>query len=555
MSLLPGLKNLVHSQKCIVLSLIIFLLFTLHLSLLTTPAFAAHTPNPVAGEPNPRPCENPLYTNQLTKVVLEPKEHIFKASGNDGDKVTLSQSFEFEVDFSQLAAIFAPPNSNYLEGKFQDNDHRTANLLALESNQFNQFHGPGQKAAPQVMTDQLRKEYVEYVYYHPHLPEASAIYSDVEGGGNRRIYDLVREFGLPKAPSPRTQDWLQGWGRYWEKVPTAVNEFYLGILAFSAVTGPQQGTCDRNLRRLYFVLPEYLRTTGIANQLNQVIVPQAAQSSTAKFIDNNLRSAVTNTKAALAKIIEACLKPFIDMPLAKVFGKVVKISLDWLSPIKPAYATSNPTGDRFGRIPEPCPKPIPNLPKDKEGLGPFCSLPERDPVTGDPQLRPGDNCQDVPSANKLDEGLLVKCTLIVTFQTTLLINGPGWDPCTPSDDGSYTCILTLKIYPLFYIPWLAPIWNNTTYSHKQDQDIGAVFNTPQKTGQPGAYTFFKPKSVDFKVFPDGKNLPSKEQGDAQAIKQRFFGAVDCNKEFVRDVALKPKALQQHLGIKAGCEAK
>ena len=50
-----------------------------------------------------------------------------------------------------------------------------------------------------------------------------------------------------------------------------------------------------------------------------------------------------------------------------------------------------------------------------------------------------------------------------------------------------------------------------------------------------------------------KSLPGKqiESGD-EDLKKRFIGATDCGKEIVRDLALKPKALQDSLGVKIDC---
>lgn len=527
------------------------------------------------GPPNPQPCENPLYTDKLTKVVLEPKEHTFVEIGREGDPKILQHTFEVEVDFSKLAAIFASPNSNYLESRFQDETHRKENILSLSSSLFNLFHGPGQKAAPIVITDDLKVKYVNYIYNHPHLPEASFTYTDIEGSGDpKTIYDLVNEFGLPDPPEgdeDRTQ-WLETWGRYWAKIPTAVNEFYTGIFIFPLVVGDAEleeinkGRCPgrEHERKIYFVLPDYFRTTSLGNQLNQLIVPNAAQSSEADFNDNNLLAKNKNPEGAFSKIIAACLKPLTNNPLSKALIKVIKISFNLTNPIKDAFAAVIPPPEK---LPEPCPAPIPILPNDKEGIGPFCSLPPFKPGTNDPQLKPGESCENVESPNKLDKGTLVKCTFLAQpFNSTRLIKKPedarkgGWDKCEEAGTNSsgqplYKCTLTIRVFPTFYIPWLAPIWNNTTYSDEADKI--AVFGEgktgkEQETGRPGVYTFFKPKSVDFEVFPEGKNLPSEEQGGAEEIRQRFFGAVDCNKEFTRDLALKPKALQEALGIEQIC---
>ena len=41
-------------------------------------------------------------------------------------------------------------------------------------------------------------------------------------------------------------------------------------------------------------------------------------------------------------------------------------------------------------------------------------------------------------------------------------------------------------------------------------------------------------------------------GSESTAKERFIGAVDCGKHYARDLALKPKALQEYLGIGAQC---
>ena len=575
MSLLPGLaKRLIVNGKW----LIVISLFSILLTLSTRSVFAAP-----GDPPNPQPCENGLFTDQLTKIVLEPKEYTFVREGKETDPpIHLEYTFTIDVDFSKLSAIFAPPNSDYLESRYQSEDHRQENILDLKSSDFNLFHGPGQKAAPKVMPDQLRVEYVNYVYNKPELAESANEYADINGQNPRTIYGLVASgdpnLQLPDLdpntanPTPPSWGgdkdvWQNGWAKYWEKIPTAVSEFYYGIFTFPLVVGAKdlelvkQGVCPKS-RRVYFVLPEYFRTTSIANQVNQLIVPKQAQSSGAKFVEENLEASANIPKTLLAKIIQTCLKPFLNNPISETLRKVVKISLNFVSPIKDAYAAILPP-EGWGEL---CPAPIPILPNKKEGTGPFCSFPPNDPIDGDPQLEAGESCQNVKSPNKLDDGTLVKCSFkSQKFVTELRIKNPGWDSCeqigTDPDTGEpiYKCQLTIRVFPTFFIPWLAPIWNNAAYSDKDDAiavfGAGKTGKSGQETGRPGVYSFFKPKSVDFAVFPQGNNLPSKEQGAADEIKQRFFGATDCNKEFSRDVALKPKALQETLGIKNKCEAK
>lgn len=551
MSLLPGFSKLAFS----------LFLVSSFLFLVTNPTFAQ------PATPDPKPCENTLYTDKLTKIVLEPQVQQLSATDLPGNPGEIQHTFTFHVDFSKLSAIFAQPNSDYPEGRFQDAAHRQTDILSLDQPSFNLFHGPGQKVAPKVMVDQLKQKYVKYISEKPQQAESGNLYFDISGQNPKTIFDLVSTFGEPNPPSlgGNREVWLTTWGQYWEKIPTAVSEFYYGIFTYAVIEGEkglklleEKGECPGKERRVFFVLPEYFRTASIANQLNNLVVPAAAQSSEEKFVDQNLLVQTANdTKNALAKFIQACLKPFKNLSLGSPLKKI--IGLDFLHIVKDVYAAAvapNP----FNIPPvEKCPKPIAPLPDDKEGSGPFCSVPEF--IYNTPNLNEGE-CQNVESPNKLDEGTNVKCTFQRNYQRAPLIGtekDPGvWDSCTPTNDGSgrYTCTLTVRVYPIFYIPWLAPIWNNTTYSDENDKE--AIFGDgktgkEQETGRPGVYTLFKPNSVDFTVFPEGKNLPSKEQGAADELKQRFLGAADDNKVFSRDRALKPCALQEYLGIEAACK--
>ena len=51
----------------------------------------------------------------------------------------------------------------------------------------------------------------------------------------------------------------------------------------------------------------------------------------------------------------------------------------------------------------------------------------------------------------------------------------------------------------------------------------------------------------------GANTGQVLAGNDGPQKERFIGAVDCSKHFVRDIALKPKVLQEHLGITTECD--
>src|SRR3989344_419750 len=91
-------------------------------------------------------------------------------------------------------------------------------------------------------------------------------------------------------------------------------------------------------RTVEFIVPDFGRTTLVADQLNQVIVPYAAQS----FRDHRVPEqgvGLGPPKNFLAKAVDFC-KKIITAPVNVVKGlqKVVKISLNFLSPVKTVYA-------------------------------------------------------------------------------------------------------------------------------------------------------------------------------------------------------------------------
>lgn len=519
--------------------------------------------------PSPKPCEDALLTDKVTKSVTTPIERTITKVGKTGTTVAIDEDFQIPIDFSALQAIFAGTNANYLDTE-QNSINRDTDLMSASMQNVNEFHGPAQKMAPLVMTDQLRQKYVGYVYEKPGLPEASNKYSDVNGKNPKTIYELVTDFGLPEPPSwDGDQDkWDKTWASYWDKMPTAVSEFFYGKLAF-AFAYPVQPCPKRFGRLIYFVMPEFYRTTSLTNQLNQLMVPSAAQSTIEKndkvnFFDSTIGSAAEKTRNLAADIISACLKPFIDSPLSKALQKAIKISLNFLNPVKNAYAAAisgNP-----GLPPGKCPTTIiPIQPNGKKGNAPFCSLPENAPLVandndanGGPQLdrAKGENCSDNSDPNKLDGGHNVVCTFVRHFHDAFMFGKTGsgvdgaFDSCTPPDkDGNQSCTVTVKLYPMFYIPWLGQVWNNTIYSDKGDFET-AVFGTEQETGRGGIYSFFKPNALDAVVFDKGKNLAA-QKDDSTQIKERYSGVFECARGYT-NVALSSKFLQEKKGISLGC---
>lgn len=587
MHLLPRLSlpapplSVVKCQLSVIIC--IAFLFTIHYSLFTRSAFAQSAPDP-------QPCQNAVGTDKLTDNYItdqfgsppEGMKFTVRASGQLGETVTVTgPTVTYTVDFSRLQAIFGANNANYLEGKYQDEAHRQARVMAFPSSDFNKYHGPGQKIAPKSMLDDLRVAYVNHVYNKPELAESADTFADIYGDNPKTIWDLVQDYGLPQPPSlgGDANAWLNGWGKYWPKIPTAYNEFYQGKLEFRSMPGRKfiektilGEICPLPLPRIItFVMPEFFRTTATSGQVNQVVVPKAAQPQEGNSL---ILGAAKGTKNALAQIVEKCLALATQNPVSKALRKVIKVTLDNLNPAKIAYAQEGACVNPEIRA--------------KIGGATFCALPQG-------QLQPGESCANVNSPNKLDQGNPnVICTFRINWSAQLTIGEidpgpvfgdearPGYfDSCSDNNgDGIYDCEVKVAVWPVFRIPWLAEIWNNTLYSDAAEGGI----DSQQVTGRPGVYTSFRPKGTEeqqtnqlitdinedwvndcfgstesalvcqtliYRLY--FKRLAGKTQTE-QGIgyDERFIGGTDCNKEFVRDVSLKPVALQKYLGVIPKC---
>ncbi|MDO8487140.1 MAG: hypothetical protein Q7S45_02530 [Candidatus Curtissbacteria bacterium] len=548
-------------------------------SIIATPLQAGHNlPGSPYKNPDPvrAPYGDPLFTTQLTKVTMKPIEKKLEGFGSNGryseaQQVTLAHTFDIPVNFAEVSAIFAKSNSDYLEGKFQDQDHQNQNLVNSNSQKFNEFFGPSQKLMPKIMTDELKVEYINYVKDHENLPEYKTKITDIEGKNSKTVSDLVSQFGIPDSSKIGSDTW----GKYWAKIPTAFSQPYSGFMVFRVVDGNKendqilkQGTCPDNenndSRMIDFVLPEYFRTAATANELNKIILPKAAQSAQKNFLKEAVSGVINN------------LSPFKDSAISKTLEKFLRRSFNNLNPVKIVYAQTSeeelPPELPPELLPyrEQCHAPTEFQLKDNPGSGPFYSLPELSVLipTHPPQLNPlvftkrknpqrtkdpvtGESCNNIDTPRKIDNGKFVNCTFKKIYERQLTIATPedaqalGWDYCTEGKDldgnpsGVSTCYLTVRVYPIFYVPWLSSIWNDTVYSDKNDP---AIISGAQETGRPGIFGLFTSQGTENFIFPDGKNLPSLEDG-SRDIKQRFIGAVDCNKEFIKNFALLPKALQ------------
>lgn len=457
---LPGILRLSFIVHCLSFIVLFFSLFTLTL---TSAAQAAEPPNP-------QPCQNAVFDetkltdNWLTKPGLD-------GAPSDGSPfITVSKPrvgipvfFRFEVDFSKLSALFGPANSNYLEGNFQGKDHKAANTSQLNPAGISKFHGTSQKAAPKAMLDPLKVETVRYIYEKNTLAESADIYTDFNGNDPKTIYDMRRIFGEPKPETQRgTNEWENGWGQYWDKIPTTYSEFYEGRIIFKYARGADiqrvinSEYCPPQLpRQITFIMPEFFRTTATTGQLNQVIVPKVAQSDHS----NDIVLARNNTTAGqgvLGKIISICSKFLKENPVSNALEKVISRLPKIFNPVSNVYAQEQ----------EGC---IRILTPGKEGQDPYCALPAG-------QLQPPrEHCSNQNDRFKQDtQNPNVVCTFYIVI--------PAEYPA-----GTY------GIWPVFRIPLICDLWNNALYSDEAEPVLGS--SCSQVTNRPGVYSWSTPRSV------------------------------------------------------------
>ena len=590
-----------------VLFVLLFLL-TVNYQLFTSAAEAA-------GPPDPQPCKNPeskpdelVHNYILNKdgkppIVIGGYDDI---TGTEGQVKDLpARNFSYNVDFSKLQSLFGATNSNYIESDVQNLNRRHANIIDLKSPDFNGLNGPIQKAQAKVVIDEQKVNYVTYVYNKPTLAESGNTYTDIKNQGNpKTIYDLVTEYGLPVPPQADATEeekelWLETWGKYWPKIPTSYSEFYKGEIFFHVVRGDKElerlkyteDECPRPIvPTINFVMPEFYRTTATSDPINRQIVPFAAQSYRFHEILNNTpgASASTDKTNFLQEFFAYCWK-LLSNP-TKTAQEIRKAVSQTIQNMIVADALALEKVDACFK----------QLDDGKKGRSPYCPL----PLTEIARLGSAVSCANKNDSLKLEkDNPNVVCTFTFsTGPTTYEINSLD-SACRNNGDGTFTCTPKIYIVPNFRIPWLAAIWNNTIYS---DENEGLLNNQEQETGRPGIYTFFTPQSVYQILFPGPKenarelvlkcfpdypnNTTPGDQNACQAIgygipctfdqsledfvecvsgkidkklpgeiydsedkKERFIGATDCNKIYVRDIALKPKALQEHLGIKNECK--
>ena len=226
-------------------------------------------------------------------------------------------------------------------------------------------------------------------------------------------------------------------------------------------------------------MPENFRATAISGQLNTLLVPKEAQSDhTNNLILNGYQASSNNNKSLLAKIWGGCLRFFKSNPISKALQKVIS-SLRLFDPPEVLAQTSDSTD------PNNC---IRVFKEGKEGQGPYCALPVG-------ELQQGERCTNQQDNFKLDkENPNVICTFRIVWERPLRFEaGPREDQFDYCDEDS--CTVYVSIWPVFRIPWLSELMNNSLYSDTPQNEPFIGSPASQREGRPGVFSFFTPRVV------------------------------------------------------------
>ncbi|MCR4324716.1 MAG: hypothetical protein NUV69_03435 [Candidatus Curtissbacteria bacterium] len=556
-----------------ILKLIIFIFL---LTLFSIPS-SASAQTPVA--PDPQPCAFPKDAKDLSEnpIIAEDGEApiILNYSLRNVQAQTIpvsnekyipleSKDFPFLVDFSKLQAVFAPENSDFGGGKFQDPAHQLSDITSFNGEDLNNYHGPAQKLSDKILIDDLKIKYINYVSSEAghNLPEAETQISDIKGGDPRTIFQMVTDFGHPK-PVGETQD-PNTWGRYWEKIPTSYSEFHKGFINFKSAVGQkdikrlEQGQCLFQSYKINITLPEHFRTAHISDQLNRLIVPLDTQRDKCHRILNpeldpndprckEVQTSSIDSGNIFAATIDLCknLLTKTSEGLAKNLGKIIQITMERLDLIRPAFAEVVPENSTC----------IITSKDPKAGQAPYCPFPpgeiDRINQIDGMNVRCDNPYKNIVDNNKLEEGNdNVVCTFTLRWPGLSTEGGnempilnrypvPGPD-CTLIQGTSdrYDCDITVRIWPIFNLPWTAEAWNNLSYSDKKN---------------PGVYSYFIPNSLIGGKYLPGLKQPGQTQGASanDDPKTRGVGTVNCSKQTV-NISLTPVDQQDPTLRSAGC---
>lgn len=407
--------------------------------------------------------------------------------------------------------------------------------------------------------------------------------------------------------------WENTWGKYWPKIPTAYSDFYKAEINFLPAAGDniifkvREGEyCPLPIDpKINFVMPDFYRTTAVSDQLNRLLIPIAAQSYQEHGILNPSPSpnpVTTKNSNPIADFFSYCWKLLTSpSPISKEIKKTISLNLPNLL-VTPVLAEN--------QADEICIKPLLNA---KGGQAPYCPLPQEEFARLRPTCLNKTDSQKLEKDNPNVDCTFTFQTGPINY--TILEKDPedtaqAEPECKDEDDkgvkdGIFVCQPKVYIIPDFRIPWISAIWNNTLFS---ENGPGVPYNT--EDNRPGIYTFFTPQAVSYELFPPSfenlnadclkgekracdkmdeiwdkvrekcqpqpgsainpdptqwrneircmdevidNTLPGQVSKNSTDPKQRFIGAVDCSKHFVRDLALKPIALQEELGIDPKCD--
>jgi hypothetical protein len=257
-------------------------LVTCYLLFVTLSSAIWHLESVYAAGPTPDPCyvskPDPLLTGSTVNIPP------VKYHGDPTNGCKAPRFVEVTLDFSIFKSLFSSNNSNYLEGKFQQNSHQQENISSTAlSNpaKFNYFFGPTQKGFPQIAQDLMKVNYIKYLKNHEQMPEyndtANYTYTDINGQNPRTIYQMVTDFGDPNPPSLGvSSNWDNTWAKYWVKIPTAANDVATGFLQFGYVMPGVRPPCGDDLKSNFLInVPQYSRLFQAGTNLNTLLLPQS----------------------------------------------------------------------------------------------------------------------------------------------------------------------------------------------------------------------------------------------------------------------------------------
>ncbi|MDZ4246099.1 MAG: hypothetical protein U1D67_03160, partial [Dehalococcoidia bacterium] len=322
----------------------------------------------------------------------DPPEGVECASGK-GQYSTVTWQGSFSI--KELESIFAKYIADYSEGEFQDPTlkHQRENMINLTSAEWNNYNGPAQKLTPKIIFNQefgalsgLKIKYVNYAIDPKKVTrqDTQFTYTDIYGQvpppftEPPTIAQLVAQYGFPQPPPATSEeDWKNTWGRFWDKIPIVPNDLVWGKISAMAygldIEGNPMPLCAVPYLGLDIVVPEYFRTNLISAQLNQLLLPQIAQSP--------LAEGPSQKSLAQGDFNSGCRLPAQKSGSHSIGS--CSITADLLASNKTNVTVKNPVSQSDGKVlaevdmaHDPCQVP----PDSDPGSGRKYCLPEKIPI-------------------------------------------------------------------------------------------------------------------------------------------------------------------------------